>query len=217
MPVFECTRCNDMTYSASTGAMQPCAQCGSHELRVLQGYFPEARTGLRELGPGDHAALVYDDPEVVAPFCARFLEEGVEAGAHVVAAVPGNLRAPVEELLDASVAADVDWHDIAEIYRDFDPDRIADTYETMILGEQRPTRILAGLDEECAEGVETSQFDRYERLAHAIITSRLATAVCVFDSGSLPEEFIEVAMLRHGLVVSETGVRRNERFEYAPL
>ena len=44
---------------------------------------------MRELGPADHATLVYDDPGLVRPFCARFLTDGVNAGERVVAGSPG--------------------------------------------------------------------------------------------------------------------------------
>ena len=216
MPIFECSRCNDMTYSAFSGAAQACAQCGATTLRTIEGAFAEARDSLRDLAPGDHATLIYDDARAVAPFCARYLTEGVDAGERVVAALGDDLRAAVTTLLAPDVAVVVDWHEASDIYGDFDPDRVAASYEERIAAEPRTTRILAGLDGACAAGVEPAEFDRYERLSHRIVTARGANAVCLYDARVLSAAFLEVAAHRHTLAVVDGVVRRNERFEYAP-
>jgi hypothetical protein len=214
MPIFECARCNDMTYSASAGALYPCARCGSATIRVVEGGFAEARTALRDLARGDHSTLVHDDHVAIAPFCARYLTEGVEADERVVAAVRSDLRAAIVALLAPGVLGTVEWQEPGEVYADFDADRVAAMYDEMIGEEPRTTRILAGLDS--ADGVDAGEFDRYERLAHEIVTGRGANVICLFDSRVLPPEFIELAVRRHGLAVSDGAVRRNERFEYAP-
>ena len=214
MPVFECARCNQMTYSASAGTVDACAQCGSERQRVIEGGFHEARLSHRTLGPGDHAALTYADPAAVAPFCARFLTEGVNAGDRVVAGVEDDLRGAVSELLAPAVEAAVEWDDPRSIYADFDADRVAGSYETLISSEQRTTRILAGPDAVSAEEIEVGEYERYERLAHGIITANGAIVVCVFRAGSLPPRLVEAAAHRHGLSVEDGAVRRNDRFEY---
>jgi hypothetical protein len=214
MPIFECSRCNEMTYSASMGAATACARCGSERQRVFDGGFDEARQTLRTLAPADHATLVYDDPATVAPFCARFLTEGARAGDRLVAGVQDDLREGVSALLAPEVEQTVEWDDPRSIYGDFDADRVAAKYDALIAGESRTTRILAGLDGESAEEVDADELARYEALAHAIITAHGATVVCAYDERSLPPEFMEVSARRHGLTVEEDGVRRNERFEY---
>ena len=153
MPVFECARCNEMTYSASAGTVDACDRCGSPRQRVIEGGFDEARRSERTLGPADHAGLAYDDPASVAPFCARFLTEGVQAGERVVAGLPDDLREAVRALLPPDVALAVGWQDPSSIYGDFDADRVAATYEALIAAESRTTRILAGLDAESAAGI----------------------------------------------------------------
>jgi hypothetical protein len=217
MPIFECARCNDMTYSASVGAVHPCAQCGSDRVRVVAGDFGDARASGRDLGPADHASLVYDQPESVAAFCARYLTEGVESGEHVVAAVPASLREPVKDLLTGETDAAVDWSEPLEVYGGFAADPAASTYEQMISEEPRHSRILAGPDTACADGIDADEFDRYERLAHEIITEQRATVVCVFDAAALPPELLRVAERRHSLTVVGDAPRRNEQFEYQPV
>lgn len=217
MPIFECSRCNEMTYSAFTGAAQPCAQCGSSTVRTVEGAFAEARSSVRDLAPGDHATLVFDDVQAVAPFCARYLTEGLDAGEHVVAALPDDLREAVGDLLAPDVAVMVDWRAASDVYGDFDADRVAAAYEEMIASEPRTTRILAGLDADCAAGVEPAEFDRYERLSHRTVTEYGANVVCIYDARVLPPEFVDVAERRHTLAVTDGVPRRNAQFEYEPV
>jgi len=217
MPIFECSRCNEMTYSASFGTTaDACARCGSRRQRVVDGGFDEARRSNRTLAAGDHAALVYDDAATVAPFCARFLTDGVNAGERVVAGLQGDLREAVCALLAPDVELAVEWEDPRSIYGDFDADRVAGSYEALIAAESRTTRILAGPDGESAESIDIEDFARYERIAHGIITAHGAVVVCVFSAGSLAPELIDVGLRRHGLSVEDGVVRRNERFEYEP-
>ncbi len=217
MTIFECARCNEMTYSASAGSAAPCEACGSARYRVIDGDFNQARRSERALGAGDHATLVYEDATAIAPFCARFLTDGVIADERVVAGLKDDLREEVTELLSPDVEGAVEWEPPSGLYGDFDPDRVAATYEELIRSNGRRTRILAGLDMESADGVDPQDMDRYETLAHEIITDNGATVVCVYDSASLPPEFIEMTASRHGLAIEDGGaVRRNERFEYQP-
>ena len=217
MPIFECARCNEMTYSASMGAVAACERCGSDRQRVIEGDFDQARRRLRTLDAGDHATLVYDDPAKVAPFCSQFLTDGVNAGERVITGLQPDLREAVAALLEPEVELAVEWETPGTIYGDFDADRVAATYEAVIANEGRTTRILAGFDEESAEGVDPAELARYETKAHAIVTSLGATVVCVFDVRSVPSAFIDVSGRQHGLEVGEDGgVRRNERFEYQP-
>jgi hypothetical protein len=153
---------------------------------VVEGDFDQARQGTRELGEGDHAVLAYEDVGVVAPFCARFLTDGVKAGDRVVAGLQPDLREAVCALLSSDVELTVEWEEPSSIYGDFDADRVAATYEELIAHEARTTRILAELDSDCAAGVEPTELSRYEEKAHEIIITHGATVVCVFDADSLP-------------------------------
>jgi hypothetical protein len=216
MPIFECSRCNEMTYSASKGVVTSCTSCGSERQRVLDGDFDEARRSVRALAAADHSTLVYDEVATVAPFCARFLSDGADGGERVVAGLQDELREAASALLAPDVEATVEWEDPRSIYGDFDADRIAAMYDALIGAEPRTTRILAEVDGESAKGLDADELARYESMAHEIIISHGATVVCVYDERSLPPAFIEVSARRHGLSVEEGGVRRNERFEYQP-
>lgn len=216
MPIFECARCNEMTYSASAGVVATCPRCGSERQRLIEGDFDQARDGLRALGEGDHAALVYDDAVAIAPFCARFLTDGVNAGERVVAGVQDELREAICALLGSDVELTIEWEDPRSLYGDFDAERVAATYEALISGEERTTRILAGLDRESAESVDQAELDRYETLAHGLIIDHGATVICVYDAGALPRDFLDVSVARHGLTIEDGAIRRNEQFEYQP-
>ena len=216
MPIFECSRCNELTYSSSVDAAGACARCGSERHRVLEGGFADARLSPRALAEGDHGALVYEDADRVAPFCARFLSEGIDAGECVLAGVQDDLRRAIAPLLAPRVEELVEWRSPGDIYGDFDADRIASMYDELIGGESRTTRILAGLDRPSAEDVTPDEFDRYEASAHAIVTGHGATVVCLYDARALSPELLEVAARRHTLWVEDDVVSRNERFEYLP-
>jgi hypothetical protein len=216
MPIFECSRCNEMTYSASLGAAGPCASCGSERQRVIEGDFRTARRSPRPLEAGDHAELVYEDPGAIASFCAGFLSDGVQAGERVIAGLQPDVREAVCALLAPETELAIDWREPSSLYGDFDADRVAAMYEALILEEPRPTRILAGLDAESADGVEPGEYARYEATAHAIITAHGATVVCAFDAIALPPAFLEVSAVRHPLSVDDGAARRNEQFEYQP-
>ena len=216
MPIFECSSCNELTYSSASDAAGACARCGDRRHRVVEGDFTAARITGRVLSTGDHAALIHDDPARIAPFCARFLTEGVDAGQRVIAAVDDGVRGAVAPLLARDAELVVEWEDPRSIYGDFDPDRVVSMYEAMIAGESRTTRILAGIDAESAATIAEGQLDRYERLAHAVVTKRGATVVCLYDRSAMPEALIEVAHRRHTLSIEDGDVRRNERFEFAP-
>jgi len=206
-----------MTYSASGGAISPCANCGSERQRVIDGYFDQARRSDRPMGAGDHALLVCEHEHAdVASFCRRFITEGVESGERVVAALPDHLRESVQAELSTEAEDAVEWHEPSDFYADFDPERVASTYEGLILEEPRTTRVLAGLDKDCADGVDPAGLARYEAIGHETITRLGANVLCVYDSGSLREELIEVALRGHGLAVANGAVRRNEKFEYQP-
>jgi hypothetical protein len=216
MPVFECARCNEMTYSASAGAVGACPRCGSERHRVIEGDFDQARRTLRALGEGDHATLVYEEPAAIAPFCARFLTDGVNTGERVIAAVQDDLREAICALLGPEVELTVEWEDSHSLYGDFDPHRVTATYEAMVTSADRTTRILAGLDGESARSVDRSTLDRYETLAHRVVTEHGATVICAYDARVLPPELLGVGACRHGLAIEDGAIRRNERFEYQP-
>lgn len=215
MPVFECAKCNELTYSASAESASPCARCGSERHRVLEGTFEAVRSAPRALAPGDHITHVYVDPAEIAPFCARYLGDGVRNNERVMAGVPDDLRELVEPLVARDVRDQVVWRDSREIYCNFDAERIATMYETLIVGEPLDMRILGVIDEVCVDGVDAAELARYEALAHQIITVHGATVICMYDCRSLDGEYLAAVARAHTLCVDDDEViRRNEAFEY---
>lgn len=212
MPIFECKRCNELSHSLSAEGPAACPRCGMAAYRVLG----EDAGRRRELGPCDHAALVYDDPALVAVFCARYLTEGIDRGDRVVAVAPDDLRALVQPLLAADVNVLIEWHATDAVYGEFDADRVAAGYDALLAAEPRTVRILAVTNSEIAVGVEPAEAERYERLAHELVARHAATVVCLYDTRGLAEEYLGAATRRHALTVVEGEVRRNEAFEYTP-
>lgn len=217
MPIFECARCNELTYSASPDSVGACGRCGSASHRVFEGSFDHARSSDRTLDAGAHAALVYEDAATIAPFCARFLTDGVNQGQRVMAGVERDLRAAVASLLAPDVEVVVDWREPVSLYGEFDSEQVCAMYEEMIATDPRPMRILAGMDRAAAAGVSAEQLDCYERVAHGIITKHGATVVCVYGTEVLPADLMAIAETRHTLFIQDGVVRRSERFEYAPV
>ena len=128
-----------------------------------------------------------------------------------------DLREAVCALLAPDVELTVEWEDPSSIYGDFDADRVAATYEALIAGEARTTRILAGLDGETAPRASIRpSWPATRQKAHEIITAHGATVVCVYDARSLPPAFLEVGCAAPRPRVEDGAVRRNERFEYQP-
>jgi MEDS: MEthanogen/methylotroph, DcmR Sensory domain len=216
VPIFECSRCNELTYSAAPESGRSCPRCGSVRHRVLEGGFGDAKASTRDLAPGDHATMVYDDPALIAPFCARYLTEGIDKGERVMSVVAADLRAATEGLLAPDVNVMIEWLDPLAVYGDFDPDRVAAMYDELIGSEPRSVRILAVLDGACVDGVEPAEMERYECLAHGIVTGHGATGVCLYDARSLDRAFLDLAARRHTLRVRDGVVHRNEAFEYQP-
>jgi hypothetical protein len=206
-----------MSYSASAGVHVPCPRCESERQRVIEGGFDEARGSPRPIEAADHASLVYDSADAIAPFCARFLTDGIDTGRRVVAAVQEDLRQAIAALLAPDAELAIEWEDPRLVYGDFEPDRVAARYEAIIAADERGATILAGLDPETAKTVDPAEFARYEAKAHEIINSYGATVVCLYDERALPPEFLEVSAARHGLTVEGGATRRNERFEYEPV
>ena len=140
----------------------------------------------------------------------------MNAGERVIAGIQDDLREATRALLGPDVELTVEWEDPRSLYGDFDAERVAATYDALISAEERTTRIIAGLDGESAKSVDLAELERYETLAHGIVTDHGATVVCLYDAGVLPPAFLDVSACRHGLVIEDGAVRRNERFEYQP-
>ena len=184
---------------------------------MLGASFGDARDKARDLAPGDHASLTFDDPEVVAPFFARYLTEGLDRGQRVMAVVSDDVRRATEQLLAPDVRVLVEWTDNIEIYGDFDPDRVAAMYDALIGAEPRVMRILAVFDRACAASTTAEELERYEARAHDILNRHGAIGMCTFDTRGLDPRYLTTGARGHGLCVLDGAIRRNDLFEYQPV
>src|SRR5919204_3352196 len=123
MPVLECSRCNELFYSASGSTATRCERCGGDVWRVFEdeANFERVAALSRRAQPGDHLAIVYSDPQEAADFCARYVREGIGLGETVVGVVPETLRRALEGRLAARELKQLQLVDAAVAYDDFDP------------------------------------------------------------------------------------------------
>jgi len=218
LPVLECSRCNELYYSAHGSTEQSCDACDGRAWRMFEDEVSFARVSAlpRTFQPGDHGVLLYtDDVEAVA-FCSRYLQEGVERGERLVIAVPAELRRAVIATLGAAAMESAIVLEAERLYGPgFDPEATAREYDQLIKQLDGPTRILSGPDGECAAGIDPEVFRHYERVAHELVLDLGATALCVYDGHRLPMAFSPVAIDKHPLISRNGGhLCRNSDFRY---
>jgi hypothetical protein len=218
MPVFECVRCNNLTYSASRFASIDCDQCGAARHRALDHAFSfdEARSAPRTLGDGDHCCVPFDTPEDVAPLCAEIVRAGLAEGARVMAHPPGGLRRAIEDELEADEAAAVEWADPAGLYDDgFDPDGTVAAFRQIAEAEPRPLWVLGGPAVSPSTFTTLEDFRRFERLITEGSVDTGMVVVCLYDRAVQDPEFVAAGEETHPLAGEGDAIRRNERFAYA--
>lgn len=219
MPVLECARCNELYYSAHGSTTLSCDACGGGVWRVFDDEVSFARVAAleRRAQRGDHAVLVYGEEGRAADFCADYLRAGIARGERIVLGVPETFRHAVLKRLTSAELGDALVLDSRDIYGpDFDPDATAREYaEIGRSGE--PVRLLSGPDADAASEIEPSALQRYERLAHELVSELNATVLCVYDGQRLPIGFSPVAVHTHPLISRDgSELRRNPDFAYEP-
>ena len=217
MPVFECSRCNHMTYSASTRIELRCAQCGAERLRVLEDpiSFEEARAKPRLPSHGDHLSIAFTDPDEVTPILAAVLRTGVGEGAVVHAFVPPELAEPARERLGED-AAHVVFADSGEIYGDFDPALVIGHYRQLAENEERPIYVAAGIDRPVSEVASLDAWTAYEERVHELTVELGMVVLCLYDRALHDEASLAVCARTHPLSGTGGELHRNEAFAYAP-
>jgi hypothetical protein len=218
LPVLECSRCNELYYSAHGSTELSCDACGGGAWRVFDDEVSFARvSGLpRSLQCGDHAVLLYTEEHAAADFCCRYLKEGLARGEGLIVAVPAAFLSAIRGRMGGG---ELDGATVLESKRlygpDFDPDATAHEYRELIQSLDGPTRIVSGPDGDAAAEIDPDAFRRYERIAHQLVLDLNATALCVYDGRRLPIAFSPVAVEGHPLI-SRNGaeLRRNGDFSY---
>jgi hypothetical protein len=217
LPVLECSRCNELYYSAHGSTELSCAACGGGGWRVFADEVSFSRvSGLpRSFGRGDHGVLLYTEQDAAVDFCCGYLEEGVKRGDKIIVALPEALRAAIlsrlGDALDDALVLEAE-----RLYAaGFDPEATAGEYRETIQSIDGSVRIVSGPDATAAAEIDPDAFRRYERIAHELVLDLDATALCVYDGRRLPIAFSPVAVEGHPLI-SRNGaeLRRNSDFSY---
>jgi MEDS: MEthanogen/methylotroph, DcmR Sensory domain len=217
MPVLECSRCNELFYSASGTNSTQCETCGGHVWRVFddEASFDRVAARPRTSQPGDHLGIVYSDPREAADFCARYVREGLGRGELVVAVLPETLAHALERLLSDRERGQVQFADPTIAYAEFDPPKLIGWYEGVVQSAGGGVRVLAGPDGDSAAQISVDDWRRFEQLIHERVHDLEVTGLCLYDAPSLPGDFMSLAMRAHPLLVMRRGeLMRNPEFRY---
>lgn len=220
MPVLECSRCNELYYSAHGSTELSCDVCDGDIWRLFEDEVSFARVSglVREPQRGDHAALLYTDAREGAEFCARYLREGLARNERLIVAVPASFRAELIPRLPADHGGAALVLEAEQVYGPgFEPRRVSQDYARMAREQGCPVRVLCGPDPDSAAAIEPDEWRRYERMAHELVLEMEATVLCVYDARELPSGFSPVAGETHPLI-SRGGadLQRNPDFRYVP-
>ena len=217
MPVFECSRCNNLTYSASRFASLECDVCHGERHRVLDHAFSfeDARAQPREIAQGDHCCLAYDDPAAVAPLLTALIRRGLADGALVIAYPPGGVRSLVEEALTPDELDLVAWQEPSSVYGDgFDAEEVVERFRVIAEAEDRPVYIVGGADRPLSDFATPAEYARFERRATELGSRLGIVVVCLYDRSIQPEPMLGVGATCHPLAAAGGALRRNEDFVY---
>ena len=217
MPVLECSRCNELFYSASGTNSTQCENCGGNVWRVFddEASFDRVAARPRTSQPGDHLGIVYSDPGEAADFCARYVREGLGRGELVIAVLPETLEKQLERRLSERERAQLQVAEAGAAYTNFDPHTLIAWYEGVVQGTDANVRVLAGPDGDSAAEIAPDDWRMFEQLIHDRVHELGVTGLCLYDVPSLPGEFMSMAMRAHPLLVMRRGeLLRNPEFRY---
>ena len=219
MPVFECSRCNELTYSSSRGNVAPCQACGADRRRMVDdaASFADARKVPRAISYGDHSIAVFDDFRQVAPIAVQFIDQGLLAGGLVMVAVPQPLEDLIHERMAPEDEIGVFWEPPSDTYGPtFAPQAVADRFREIAELEDRPVFVLGCPDEAIQTFTSREGWIEYERLAHEIAVDCGLTVLCLYDSRLHDETMLRAGLKSHGLRFESGDLLRNEAFDYGP-
>jgi len=218
MPVFECSRCNNLTYSASRFALLVCDVCGSNRQRSLEHAFSfsEAREEPRELAPGDHCCLSYDDPAAAAPACVRLIRQAIADDGRIIGYLPKALEEAVRRELRPDEDARVEWDDPDNVYGPgFDADVVIENFVAIAEAEPRQVYLLGGSARPLETLMTSEEYADFERRATEATTASGLIALCLLDRRlHAPGHHLD-SLHTHPLAAAGDEIRRNERFVYA--
>ncbi|HEX8123758.1 MAG TPA: MEDS domain-containing protein [Solirubrobacteraceae bacterium] len=221
MPVFECSRCNELTYSSSKTNAAPCPDCGSERKRLVYdaASFAEAKVVPRATNFGDHAIAVFDDFEQVAAIATQFVDQANLAGGLVMAAVPQGLEDLMLERMHPDDVVGIFWEPPSDTYGPtFAPRQAIDRFIDIAESEDRPIFVLGCADEPIQGFTSKEGWVEYERMAHEVAVQYGLTVMCLYDTRLHDAEMLRAGLSTHGLRADpdDGELRRNEAFDYEP-
>jgi hypothetical protein len=218
MPVFECSRCNNLTYSASRFASIDCDVCGGARQRVLEQAFSfdDAREEPRTLVRGDHCCLSFGTPAEAAPLCAHVVRQGLGERARVLVYVRQEMQDAIRGQLTETEAQAVEFGDADEVYGPgFDPDATIARFRAIADAESRPVYVLGGSARPFETLVDAEDFRRYERMATETAVAMGMVVVCMYEAGLHSQQHLDARDETHPLTTDGGPVKRNGDFVYA--
>ena len=220
MPVFECSRCNEMTYSSSKTNVTPCPNCGVERKRVVTdaASFAEAKKTPRGFSHGDHSIAIFDDFEQVAELTVAFIRQGLESEALVIVASPQELDDVILDELSSEEMRDIAWEPASDTYGPlFNPEDVIERFRQIALLEPRPVFVVGCADEPIQDITSLPDWVRYERMAHETAVEYGMTVLCLYDARLHDQRMLEAGLKTHGLSADDEGrLLRNEAFDYEP-
>ena len=219
MPIFECSRCNDLTYSSATTNVAACPDCGAERKRLVHdaSSFAEAKAVPRATSHGDHSIAVFDDYEQVAPIATQFVDQATLAGGLVMAAVPDELERLILDRLHPEDQGGIFWEPPSDTYGPtFGPQQVIDRFIEIAESEDRPVFVLGCANEPIQSFTSREGWVEYERLAHETAVEHGMTVLCLYNAGLHDPAMLEAGLKTHGLTAESSHFRRNEQFDYEP-
>ena len=220
MPIFECSRCNDLSYSSSRENVAACAECHAERKRLIEDAttFAEAKKLPRATSHGDHSIAVFDDFPQVAPIAKQFIEQATLAGGLVIAALPQGLEDLVLELMHPDDCHGISWEPPSDTYGPtFSPQGVIDRFVQIAEDDYRPVYVVGCPDEPIQTFTSREDWILYERLAHDNAVEHAITVLCLYDARIHDDYMLREGLKAHGLEVGADGeTRRNEAFDYEP-
>jgi len=218
MPIFECSRCNTLSYSAARFASIACDVCGGMHFRAFDDVssFRDVRAEPRRLTAGDHCCVPYDAPEEVAPLCAHIVRDQLAAGSRVMAWPVPDLRDAITAALAPDEAAAVEWLDPRDVYGPpFDGEAIVEHFSGLAAQEDRTVVVIGGPGRPLPEITSADAYRQFERLVTERALETGMVVACLYDRRLHPAAYLACGDETHTLTTEGGAVRRNERFVFA--
>ncbi len=146
----------------------------------------------------DHIGLLHDSPAAYLRGCASFVQEGLDAGAPVLVAVPGGENsAAIRDALTPGEAQRVHFADMAVAGRN--PGRII-PWVLLEFADRHPGQRVWVISESVwpdRSGIEYPECAAGDAMINMAFTGRDAAILCPFDTVGLPPQTIADAHLTH--------------------